>query len=498
MALSDAKLGFAVVFALLFLKAVFIATELFLVIKAQETKQNKIRQKLVEHLRIIMVSFGFSMGVAVAVLGGVAYIGLDQAIDQHALRDLEVCSKADADIVGDGVLIAAWIQIGSLFFSAAIGIFHCFKTAAKEVGAGLLATQISLAISLLVPLGRHSLAPVDALLGAMVLDAQNIALSMQLVTKETLASRWQVVMVWLGQVIGLVTVGALVGGFTTTNWLDTSDCRCFSVFWWAWFTNCPSEFPGDVAPFWMYFGLRCTTVLHGAYISSAKMGSFDRAERIEGDYPCNPCQACLGYTEDEVVKNPVCKSHKRCKDCQRCKICLEKEDCKPRKTKRERFQEAANRWLSPKPKHDSLAPEDSERCKLCHCRFCSNCRHTVALFKDGRGLIESARYSEMPATVSFMCIEYFAYAVLSMATAERAMKVNLIQKTSPIYSVGQVTAIVIAGSTAIRTLWVSFFMMFHAEGDDLVDDKVGEEAKEDIKKQEDTKREEKEALRRTV
>ncbi|RYP21276.1 hypothetical protein DL765_002325 [Monosporascus sp. GIB2] len=155
-------------------------------------------------------------------------------------------------------------------------------------------------ISLLVPLGRHSLAPVDTLLGAMILDAQNMGLFIQLVAKETLASRWQVVMVWFGQAIGLSTVRALVGGFTATNWLDASECRCFSVFWWAWFTNCPSEFPSEVAPFWMYFGLRCTTVLHGGYISWTKMESFNLAERIEGDCPCNPCQACLGYTEDEV------------------------------------------------------------------------------------------------------------------------------------------------------------------------------------------------------
>ncbi|RYO95031.1 hypothetical protein DL766_007562 [Monosporascus sp. MC13-8B] len=278
MALSDAKLGFSTVLVLLVVKAVFVATELFFVIKARGSSLGQGYQKLVTRLRNLAVWFGFSMAVVVAVLGGVTYIELDQTIDQHVVRDSEVCSKADADIVGDAV---------------------------KEVGAGLLATQISLAISLLVPLGRHSLAPVDTLLGAMILDAQNIGLSIQLVAKETLASRWQVVMVWFGQVIGLITVGALVGGFTATNWLDTSECRCFSVFWWTWFTNCPSEFPGEVAPFWMYFGLRCTTVLHGGYISRTKMESFNLAERIEGDYPCNPCQACLGYTEDEVDKDKV-------------------------------------------------------------------------------------------------------------------------------------------------------------------------------------------------
>jgi hypothetical protein len=79
------------------------------------------------------------------------------------------------------------------FFVIAVqGCFHEAPTAGKEVGAGLLVTHISLAIALIVPLIRGNLSMVDAVLGSMILDGQNTALSIQLSTKETLAARWQV------------------------------------------------------------------------------------------------------------------------------------------------------------------------------------------------------------------------------------------------------------------------------------------------------------------
>ncbi|KAF4468377.1 hypothetical protein FALBO_4729 [Fusarium albosuccineum] len=106
------------------------------------------------------------------------------------------CTAAlDADVAGDGVRIGAWVQIGTLIVISLIGSFHPEATGAKEIGAGLVLTHISLAISLLVQVERDTLGVADAAIGSMILDAQNMALSIQLVSKETLAARWQIAVV---------------------------------------------------------------------------------------------------------------------------------------------------------------------------------------------------------------------------------------------------------------------------------------------------------------
>ncbi|KAF8243013.1 hypothetical protein K440DRAFT_664386 [Wilcoxina mikolae CBS 423.85] len=47
-------------------------------------------------------------------------------------------------------------------------------------------------------------------MSAMILDAQNAALSVQCSFKETLAARWQIVLVTVGQIVGLSFVGTIV------------------------------------------------------------------------------------------------------------------------------------------------------------------------------------------------------------------------------------------------------------------------------------------------
>jgi hypothetical protein len=60
----------------------------------------------------------------------------------------------------------------------------------KEVGGGLIITHISLAVALLIQMGRNTLSSVDAAIGFMILDAQNLALQVPFSMKETLAARW--------------------------------------------------------------------------------------------------------------------------------------------------------------------------------------------------------------------------------------------------------------------------------------------------------------------
>ncbi|KAI2621385.1 hypothetical protein GGS26DRAFT_568954 [Hypomontagnella submonticulosa] len=90
----------------------------------------------------------------------------------------------------NGVRVSIWVQEAVLLTIALLGTFHPFSTGAKEAEAGLAITHVPFIIAVLVQMGQQTLISVNAVLGAMILVAQNNALSIQLVAKETLASRW--------------------------------------------------------------------------------------------------------------------------------------------------------------------------------------------------------------------------------------------------------------------------------------------------------------------
>ncbi|KAJ3536021.1 hypothetical protein NM208_g6896 [Fusarium decemcellulare] len=192
------------------------------------------------------------------------------------------CTAAlDADVAGDGVRIGAWVQIGTLIVISLIGSFHPEATGAKEIGAGLVLTHISLAISLLVQVERDTLGVADAAIGSMILDAQNMALSIQLVSKETLAARWQVRTVIIVQIYGLVILALLVTRLFGDSFV-TTDCRCLKAFWWAWLGNC-SPSTNEQALFWILYALRCVTFLQACFHSMYNAPRFHLAEPKCGD-----------------------------------------------------------------------------------------------------------------------------------------------------------------------------------------------------------------------
>lgn len=106
--------------------------------------------------------------------------------------ETQCSTDIDADIGGVGIRMAAWVQVVVLIIISILGSLHSKATGSKEVGTGLVLAHVSLAIALVVQISRGTLSLADAATGAMVLDAQNIALSVQLVSKEVLAARWQV------------------------------------------------------------------------------------------------------------------------------------------------------------------------------------------------------------------------------------------------------------------------------------------------------------------
>lgn len=134
---------------------------------------------------------------------------------------------------------------------------------------------------LVIQARRHTLTLVDAAVGSMILDAQNIALSIQLVAKDTLAARWQVGMVFLSQIFGLAVLPPLATKIFDGS-LAQDECQCLTVFWWAWLSNC-SPSSKERAVFWLYFALRCVGFVHTSFHAIFNTRKMHEAEPKCGD-----------------------------------------------------------------------------------------------------------------------------------------------------------------------------------------------------------------------
>lgn len=304
--------------------------------------------------KIILWSFAGVMAFFASTLGGVTFVGL--RYDRPS--NLTSCRNDDADIVGD----------------------------------------VSMSAALMISFGRRQLSPVDAILGSMILDAQNNTLSIQLATKETLAARWQVSTVLSAQLFGLVVQGILIGSFSNGSFL-TEDCECFSVFWWAWFSNCLTTVQNEVIPFWIYYGLRWLAFIHCSSIYILLAPQFDEAER-----------------RGRLI--PVYSRGTQCPE-------QNNAQSQPAQVEHEGSNGEGSK--------DNMLGNDRSRDK------------------------ELQDWSEIPPTHTLMFLEYSMFAVLSMYSAEALMAVHRIQKSSPVYSIGQVTALVVAGGTTVRAIWVCIF-----------------------------------------
>ncbi|OJJ65459.1 hypothetical protein ASPBRDRAFT_70348 [Aspergillus brasiliensis CBS 101740] len=379
-------LGFFLVIILTTFKIIAIALEIGLYDKRLPRKQ------IAKWLKILASVFA----LAIFICGIVNMAREGFTMDDEATE----CRNANADIIGDGVRIATWVQEILLVLIALVGCVQYSPTAIKEIGSGLLISHISLAIALVVSLHYRELSLIDAALGSMILDAQNMVLSIQLVNKETLASRWQVATVIVGQLTGLAIQGVLLGYFEQGK--PSSDgCKCFSVFWWAWFSNCSAVSQNSKASLWIYYSLRCLTSLHCQFIAAREANDFDRAEKLEREIQC---------ADD---------NHHQCNVCATCRSCGYKRGS----------------------------------CTVC--LICATCRRCLFCKRRRLPRLPSfVRFSERPATCSFMFLEYFAFAVLSMVGVEKTMSDYDIKASSSVHSIGQVTALVIMATTAARSLWV--------------------------------------------
>ncbi|KAM0427835.1 hypothetical protein ACHAPT_007292 [Fusarium lateritium] len=220
--------------------------------------------------------------LGVALLGVILVPVVFKGVDSTGEAIHGACRVGvDADVAGDGVRIATWMQICVLIAISLLGTFHPNATGAKEMGAGLVLTHVSLAIALLVQVKQRKLTLADAAVGAMLLDAQNMALSIPLAAKEVLAARWQVRVMATAQLFGLVTLLFVIKKLFQGSFY-TDDCPCLTVFWWAWLSNCrpPQK---EQALFWVYCSLRCLIFAQTSFHSFYNAEKFHQAEPKCGD-----------------------------------------------------------------------------------------------------------------------------------------------------------------------------------------------------------------------
>jgi len=398
-----------------------------------------------------------AMAFTIAVLGF-----LNVANNPYTMRGLDDrCTTADADIVGAGVLAVTWTQFVTLGFIVILGMVNPERSAIQEVGAGLLVTHIALAIALLVPAFSYQLSPVDSVLGMMILDAQNSALSIQLVTKEILASRWQTYLVLFGQAVGLATIGMLIDKFTK-NGLANNECSCISAFWWGWISNCDEGHPDDHQAIWTYYALRIITVTHGGVLASLKSSSFDQAKRQEERYPCAECEGCTKGNKDCCVC-VVCEECNGCRNSNAkwCPPCHDMNCASCNKELHDRPQDALDQHEA----EISHVQETAKQCSPCGTNDCKSCKDWrlrsrcekcpgIKEFREGYGWYGGFKYSQIAATTSVSFIEATLYSLFSLCAAVNLMSAYNIRPSSILKAVGQMTNIVIAAGTALRAIWV--------------------------------------------
>lgn len=318
------------------------------------------------------------------------------------------CSvQFDADISGLGVRISIWAQVGVLTIISILGLFHVNETGIKEVAGGLILTHVSLAIAVVVQMSKGTLTSVDAALGAAILDAQNVALHIPHTTKETLAARWQVLILLPTQLLGLALLPVLVVGLQRGDFAS-EDCECLYVFWWSRLSDC-GAFPGnEPSIFWTYYSLRWIMWGQSCFHSMYNAEWFHQAEksrRIAMQKATNK-ESEHGSQASQGPKSLSPKQH----DSQR----------------------------SQEPEQSSLEQQDSQ-----------DLEKPVERATIQAGFL----YNEYPATISLSYTSYALYSLTSMVAAEATIINFDLHPSSGVDSVGQIIAMVIAAATSLRASW---------------------------------------------
>ncbi|KAK3370781.1 hypothetical protein B0T24DRAFT_594676 [Lasiosphaeria ovina] len=183
------------------------------------------------------------------------------------------CSvNIDGDLAGVGVRSALWVQQGLMWLLVISGaaLIRPRKTACKEFATGLVIAHLSLAIAVVVQMQQQTLSPLDAAVGTMMLDAQNLGVSVALSSRDMLAARWAVVVVSISQFLGLVVIGVIMARFDD-GLFAAPNCNCFSFFWWVWKSTCVAVSAIEHPIFWIYYASRWLLAMRNWHFSISYM-----------------------------------------------------------------------------------------------------------------------------------------------------------------------------------------------------------------------------------
>ncbi|CAH0056260.1 unnamed protein product [Clonostachys solani] len=314
----------------------------------------------------------------------------------HGTCQSPLRATVDADIAGTGVRNLAWAQMEVLTGLTFLGHFHYKALGTKEISASLITTHFSLAVALAVQMGAKTLTSADAIVGAMVLDAQASALSITLAAKDVLAARWQVGITIMCQTFGLAVLVTCVTKFGAGNFVGEDSCFCIKTFWWGWVTDCSETTKAvEAATFWVYLVCRMVVFVHGAFFAITNTKQFHLAEKRE--------HRLQGVIFSTSIKTPT-------------NVAEESQSPDSQTSSSQRPDGRA--WLRIK---DRLP-------------FYQNC----------------------PATVTFLFVIHAVFSTTSMLAAHRAMSAGM-EPSSGHMSTGQIMPLVIAAATMDEkgmTAWI--------------------------------------------
>lgn len=186
------------------------------------------------------------------------------------------------DVSGAGVRISFYVSGAITIIIAILGHLHCKVTGVKAMSGLLLFAQICYSINLFKGLRwfrsaeNTELSAVDALTGAMILNAYISAVSVTFSMKECMTARWLILSGLISQVPALVVVALVMAKLQKFSpGSPDANYRRFSAFWWGIFDTCN----GASANFWLYFTLRGFTWVHNSWLCCQHMVYYDAAEK---------------------------------------------------------------------------------------------------------------------------------------------------------------------------------------------------------------------------
>ncbi|KAI4777369.1 hypothetical protein E4T52_07711 [Aureobasidium sp. EXF-3400] len=186
-----------------------------------------------------------------------------------------VQNRMNADIGGIGIRISLYISLAVAFFSSLAGHFHQEKTAVKDIGTAQLASMLSIMFALLR--SYTALNFWQVMVAVMSLDITSAIVQMTLSQKDTLASRWWIVLNAISQLLVHISIGVVLGKTFPISPARQDPCQtCVRVVRWGTFDSC-NQVPRN---FWIYWVLRTLLVMRSCAIGLHHMHFYDFGERI--------------------------------------------------------------------------------------------------------------------------------------------------------------------------------------------------------------------------